>query len=273
MKRAIRDSLFEALTKTKRTNTGWSTLKKPVAVVDGSPHSLADIVAPLEGCGAYVVGLNEKTARWPAERLRVSALSLYEMRVEDLSSIATMTRLRHLGIDWNTKARSLAPLTSLTRLETLSLNQTPKLQDLSPLMRLPNLRAVRFAGGIWSKNRVQCLQPLASLPKLTELLLGNLAIDEGGLRPLAECSSLRRLEVSNQFDTADYAYLSVHLPDTECDYFRAWVEVAKTGDLPEIMIIGRRKPFLRASEDAERIRKYERAFAKLQQRFRQEAAG
>ena len=38
------------------------------------------------------------------------------------------------------------------------------------------------------------------------------------------------LAVSNQFETADYAYLAVHLPDTECAQFAAYQQSNITDD-------------------------------------------
>ena len=73
------------------------------------------------------------------------------------------------------------------------------------------------------------------------------------------------LEVSNQFPTEEFAYLSVELPKTKCKMFSAWVKspVMK----PDTMIVGRRKPFLNFKKDRERIQAYEHSFAQLQAGF------
>ena len=155
----------------------------------------------------------------------------------------------------------------MSDLRTLSLEDTPKVRDLDPIGRLSGLRAFQYSGGIWNKNVANSLAPIGRLAHLEELRLNNLKVLDGGLRPLAACSALRRLDVSNQFETADYAYLSVALPAVECDMFAPYVPLGgELGD-NDMMVVGSGKPFLHSRRDAERLRRYEEAFRALQGRF------
>lgn len=114
-----------------------------------------------------------------------------------------------------------------------------------------------------------------ALPHLKDMQLTGLKIENDGLRPVARCQALRTLSVSNTFDTEDYAFLAAKMPNTTCRHFSATVRV-QGGSIRagiDTMVVGRRKPFLNSREDAERIKKYEAAFAKLKDKHAPDKAG
>jgi len=245
--------------------TQWGPADKPVLIVDGVPYGLRQLSEKVSGLSAYVVGARERDLPRLATFLDAEYLHFYELPANDLAALALIARLRHLKIHWNTKLETLDHIGSLGKLETLVLIDTPKIKDLSPLTRLAKLAALEFSGGIWNKNHAESLEPIAMIPGLEELVLTNLRVGEGGLRPLANCKALRRLGLSNQFETADYAFLSVTLRQVECDYFSPWVRV----ELPngnDTMIIGKRK-FLNSKLDVEKIAAFEQQFRLLQAQF------
>jgi hypothetical protein len=246
--------------------TKWERTDKPILIVDGLLHRIRQLNERVSGDAAYVVGASEPDVAALGKLLDVEYLNFYELRADNLAPLGLMLRLRHLKIEWNTKLTSLEGLSNLRKLETLILENTPKTKDLAPLMLLTNLVAFQYSGGTWSKNHAESLAPLAALPKLQELVLMNLRIKEGGLRPLGQCKALQTLAVSNRFETADYAYLSVVLRHVECASFAPWVRV-KTSFGPDTMITGKRKPLLNSTQDAKKIIKFEKAFHRLQTQF------
>jgi hypothetical protein len=167
-------------------------------------------------------------------------------------------------VRWNTRARDIEALGGLSSLQGLVLEDTPKIRDLAPLARLRGLSSIEFSGGIWNRNTASSLEPLAQLTSLRDLTLLNLRVESGGLRPLARCRSLETLELSNQFATEDYAYLSVHLPNARCPHFAPYIRLKQPVDGKDIMVVGRRKPFLNSRRDQKRLERYASAFAKLQ---------
>lgn len=190
----------------------------------------------------------------PVERLKAAPL-------------ASVRGLRHLAIRWNTKVSDLSPVGRISSLETLILEDTPKVMDLAPLAGLHALTAMEFSGGIWNKNHAISLEPLSRLPALEELHLLNLVLGTGGLRPLALCSKLKTLLVSNQFETEDYAFLSVRLPNTECRMFAPYVRLDEPIEGKDVMVVGKRKPFLSSTLDAKRLARYVRKFEQRRAEF------
>jgi hypothetical protein len=249
------------------TGLGWTAADKPLAIVDGRLYRLREVDSRVCGEAAYVRAINDKFLASLVDRLDVEYLNFYECRAGDLSPLQRVPRLRHLRMHWNTKLTDLAAIGLLTRLRTLILVDTPKVRDLGPLTALRELTALEYSGGIWNRQTAMSLTPLASLPRLEELTLTNIKVMRDGLRPLAACHALRVLELSNQFETEEYAFLSVRLPDVECAEFAPWVRVADA-EGPDTMIIGRRKPMLHSHADADRIARYEAEFRRLQDHFR-----
>jgi hypothetical protein len=247
-------------------DTKWTAEDKPILIVDGVLHPVKSLSQTISGQTGYVVGAGDRELPKLAEFLEVTFLHFYELRAADLSPLSEIQQLRNLKIDWNTKVDTLDAIGQLGNLESLALVNTPKIRDLSPLEALSKLVALEYSGGVWTPNRAVSLAPIASLPKLEELALWNLRVESGGLRSLGQCRSLKTLAVSNQFDTEDYAYLSVALPQVKCDYFAPWVRV-DMGDGRDTCITGRRKPFLNSKVHTAKIAAHEEAFKQLQKRF------
>lgn len=245
----------------------WEADDKPIVVLDGQPFPIRNIKASITGDAAYVIGVNQASFTKLCESLRATKLRFYEMRVSDLSLLRQIGDISHLAIEWNTKLTDLSPISFLKSLRLLKLVDTPKAQDLSPIQDCQEVRHIEFSGGIWNKNTAANLASLASLPELRSLILLNLKLDSGGLRPLAGCKKLEQLTLSNQFPTEDYAYLSVCLPNTQCDMFAPYVPISKPIDGNDVMVVGRRKPFLNSKTDKQRIEKYAATFKMLQEQF------
>lgn len=264
--------LLDMLYGLRLSDAKWRQDDRPVLVAGGQVYGVRDLDSVVEATEAYAVGVNQHDFERLVRYLRTSALTFYEMRVERLSSLARLGALTMLAIEWNTKLTSLEPVGELSGLEILSIVDAPKARDLTPIARLARLCALDFSGGIWTKNTVNSREPIGQLGALEELRLTNLRVLDGGLRPLSGCRALRRLDVSNQFETADYAYLSVALPDTECDHFAPYVPLQGPIGGKDVMVVGSRKPFLVASKDAARIQRYVDEFRKLQEQAAAELA-
>jgi hypothetical protein len=244
----------------------WDPADKPILVANGRSYPIAKLAEPVVTDLAYVIGIRDRELLTLGRCLRASAVHFYEMRVTDLAPIAAIGGLAHLAIEWNTKVRDLSPIGMLTALETLVLLDTPKVRSLVPLETLGRLRAFECSGGIWNQNNVDSLEPVSGLP-LEDVRLMHLQVAVEGLRPLAAVKTLRRLRVSNQFPTEDYAYLSVHLPAAACDRFAPFTRVDPPLDGKDVLVTGRRKPFLNTQADQAQLRKYVDAFEALRRQY------
>ncbi|MCJ1908965.1 hypothetical protein [Planococcus ruber] len=96
--------------------------------------------------------------------------------------------------------------------------------------------------------------------------LSNIKVANESLQPLAELKGLKELAISNQFSTEEFAKLSVALPNTTCDKFSPFVRVVLPDGL-DLMVVGKRKPFLNSTNDSAKMKKYEERFRALQEAF------
>ncbi|RSD28615.1 leucine-rich repeat domain-containing protein [Mesobacillus subterraneus] len=193
-------------------------------------------------------------------------LYVYEMRVHDLSIISTLENLEVLALEWNTKTLSLWDVSKNTSLKALSIVDFSKLNDISPLQE-SSLELLQLSGGIWNSLNLHTLHPLRYLKDLKYLGLTNLKVKDESLEPIAELTGLKELEISNQFPTEEYARLSVALPNTQCDYFRPYIFLSDPIDEKDVMVIGKRKPFLNSKADVKKLHKYEEQFKAFQEKF------
>lgn len=246
-----------------------NTEDRPKLFIDGRKVNLKTECGALAGTTARLSSTNDKTFPDIARRLDVEQLTIGEMRGADLSALANCKRLTHLHINWATKLTDLSVLRTFNDISFLEIEDAPKIETIEPIGTLTNLRWLCYRGGMWNANHADTLEHLAGLSNLEALVLHNLKVSKDGLKPLAALKSLGFLALSNQFETEDYAYLSVHMPETACAQFAAYQQLnaRKYGD---VMVTGKRKPFLQSHDlkDQKRLQKYVAAFKKLQDGYR-----
>ena len=155
------------------------------------------------------------------------------MRVPDLSSIKRVKNLKHLAVRWNTKLENITAISDLP-LHSLALEDTPKVNDLAPIQTLAQLEHFTCSGGHGRSNSISTLEPIAQAQALKFLTLTNVRVLNDGLLPLARCSKIESLEVSNQFRTEECAYLSVHLPAWGCAVFSAYITTEPIKGVPRV---------------------------------------
>jgi len=245
----------------------WSPAEKPLVVLDGATHSIQNLDRRIAGDTAYFVGVNQREFERAMDLVSARVIQFYEMRVPDTSALETHDEIVELAIQWNTKIADISSICRMSSLKSLVLVDTPKIIDLSPLASCDSLEVLEFSGGVWNKNRAESLEPIGMLPSLKSLRLLNIAVNSCGLRPLSKAKRLSELELSNQFPTGDYAYLSARLPHVNCEHFQPYVRLSSDIDGNDTMIVGRRKPLLNMKRDSARLENYVKEFAMLQRKY------
>jgi hypothetical protein len=189
------------------------------------------------------------------------------LRAADLSLLGRLQRLQALEIHWNTKVSDISFLNQLPNLRLFALTHCPRVHDLGPIAALRNLEVLDLSGGMWSTFKPDTLKPLEGLDKLWGLCLTAIRVADQSLEPVAQLKALRKLELSNQFPTEEYARLSVALPRVECTHFVPYFEV-NFGKGRQVMVTGKGKPVLSLPRDQARLDAYVERFRAAQARFR-----
>lgn len=198
-------------------------------------------------------------------RLNLETLYLYNAQIDDLSILEEFKSIQYILLNWNSETHCLWNLKKNLNLVGLYVNDFKNLKDLSGLGEASGLKYLSLSGGIQNTLKVDTLKPLANLRELEYLSLTNIVVNDGGLYPLKDLKKLKELVLSNQFETGDYAMLSVYLKNTKCNLFLPYVKISKAVGGKDVMITGRRKPLLNSRLDKEIIQKYVTEFNKFKQ--------
>lgn len=215
----------------------------------------------------WIYTVNQKEFDVILDLVDPKILYIYEMRVEDLSLISTLKKIEILALTWNTKAQTLWDITKNQLLKSLFIEDFSKLSNLSSLNNNLKLEYLNLSGGMWNSLKLDNLKDLSNLNNLRYLGLSNIKTKDEFLEPIAFLKNLEILEISNQFPTEEYARLSVLLPNTKCDYFEPYIVLPDPIDDKDIMVTGKRKPFLNSKDDAKRIQKYKDQFEDFQIKY------
>ena len=196
-------------------------------------------------------------------------VALYQTAIEDLSCLENLTHTETLILEWNTKAQKLWDVSKNKQLRNLAIIDFSKLRNIDGLGKSSQLRSLVLEGGMWKPMKLETLEPLAQHKDLEELRLLNIRLKDNSLQALKNLSNLKFLELSNQFPTKEIALLSKELPNTKCKLFQPFVDVEIKDEndnlVYDVMIVGKRKPFLLKSKDTKRIEKYVKEFEKYRQ--------
>ncbi|MGD0018807.1 MAG: hypothetical protein ABSD62_06090 [Candidatus Limnocylindrales bacterium] len=196
-------------------------------------------------------------------------------RIEDLGPLEDLPNLRHVGFFWNQRTSRLWDLSRNPLLRGIRFEDFTRLHDLEDLRRASSIEELRFGSAVWTKSVIASLSPLESLPQLRSLSFDAKTIEDGRIQPLAELQQLQSLRFpSNQFTTRQVAWLRARLPDplqsTSLEPIWGFKEPIGEGEYPrDTLVVGKRKPWLNSTRDAEKIERYVDEFWKMVEEFRQ----
>src|SRR5215831_4209599 len=235
----------------------WSAADKPVIIVDGVKFPQISLSRETRGVLAYGVGLGDEDIETVGRLLKVSALSLYEVRATSLEPLGRMETLRRLCVVWTRKLKSVSFLESCRNLEMFILSDIGKITSIDPISGLKYLTHLEVSGGVETVAKLETLKPISGCKNLSSLSLSNIRVADDDLQFAAEIPTLKELHLSNQWPTEQYALLAKRLKHVTCDHLRPWIKLEQAIDGKDVMVVGRGKPFLNSQKDAARIRRYE----------------
>lgn len=214
----------------------------------------------------WLSGVNEKQVQLLPKLESVETLVVHDLRTATLSLLESFPNLKTLMIWGNTKTSKLIELASLKKLEVLGLEHFPKVTAIDEISLIRNLKMLRLTGSVDTALKIDTLEPLANLQELELLHITNLQVSDESLSFVKKLRSLKELQVSNQFPTAEYAALKSKCPDVRCTHFAPYIlsslGCSKCG-AGQALVIGKRKPFVCPRCHPEKLQKYKRDFETL----------
>ncbi|WP_426297752.1 hypothetical protein [Arthrobacter sp. R-11] len=195
-------------------------------------------------------------------------------RIEDLTPLEDLSGLRMVSFYWNQRSMRLWNLSRTPHLTALRVEDFIRFHRLDDLLDGHALRELIIGDAVWSKTTLETLEPLASLTGLRSLSLLPKSIDDGRIQPLGALTNLENLRIPfNLFTTEQIAWLRARLPETvQSDALNALLPLTTPlnihGKPRDVLLIGKRKPWLNSKQDGARIHKHVSKFEQLVASFR-----
>lgn len=244
-----------------------------------APKDLSAIEASPDATALRISGLEQNTFKQLIECYgsQFSALYFWKCpRIVDLTPLEDLSNLRLAAFFWNQRTTRLWDFSRTPNLRGLFLKDFTRLHDLSDLSAATSLNELEFGDMIWRTSVFQSLKPLESLGQLKALCFDAKQIEDGRIEPLASLQHLKSLQFpANQFTTRQVAWLRAHMPDSLST--RSLEPVWSFMDRPigkgdrqrDMLVVGKRKPWLNSKRDARRIERYVDEFWRMVEQFRQ----
>lgn len=237
--------------------------------IEEAPHARAMTVS----------GLDQRALEALIERYGKQFVGLYFWkcpRVVDLAPLEDLPNLTHVAFYWNQRAVRLWDLSKTPSLKGLQFEDFTRLRNLDDLAHAVSLEELVFGDAVWVKTVFPSLAPIGELGQLRHLNFAVRRIDDNSVQPLAR---LRRLELfdcpSNLFTAEQFAWLRARLPEeTEGRVLKPLIELERAlprgdgGPPKDVVVIGKRKPWLNSVSDAALIARYASDFWRMVERYR-----
>lgn len=262
---------------------------------EAQPSWFLDVVQPAVGGGRFDLGQFSKIDANPgAMALRVSGLdqptferlvSSYGTqfkaiefwkcpRLEDLTPLEDLSELRMVSFYWNQRSTRLWNLARTPHLTALRVEDFTRLHRLDDLCAGQALRELIIGDAVWDKSTFETLEPLGTLKGLLSLSLHPRRIDDGRVQPLGSLTNIEKLSIPfNLFTTEQIAWLRARLPEgVDSQALAALLPLTTPMELGgrsrDVLLVGKRKPFLNSELDAARIRNHVLKFEEMVTTFR-----
>ena len=226
-----------------------------------------------------VSGLDQRSFEFLIDRYaaQFAAIEFWKCpRVQDFSPLEGLSGLRLVSVYWNQRATRLWDLGRTSGLTGLHFDDFTRLHDLEDLALGESLVELEFGDAVWDKSVFETLEPLSELRGLRALKLSAKKIEDGRVAPLGALKSLQSLSFSaKQFTTRQVAWLRARLPaslESEAleplRTFSPSKALQRNGKALDVLLVGKRKPFLNSVQDAARIRQHLEDFNQMVADFR-----
>ena len=192
-------------------------------------------------------------------------------RLEDLSPLEELVKASEINIWWNQKASILWDVSKNKSLKTLHLTDFKKTTNLDSVSISQTIEELEVDGGMWNKNTYDSLDPLINMPKLRILGFGA-KLKDNRIEPISQIRNLEEISFhSNLFKSEQIAWLKAKLPtDIKSDIlvpFENYSADPSNGEIIEVLIHGKRKPFVNIKENPQKFENYVTKFNNLYQHY------
>ncbi len=196
---------------------------------------------------------------------RIKFLKFFKNKmVEDFSLLSSLENVEYIDFFINQRATNLWNMSNNKHLCGLAIDDFTRLHSLKGIETAPSLEYLHFGDKIWRKSILTDLDPLLKT-KLVGFSFNGKAIENNDILILSKIKSLKHFNCpTNLYTTEDIAKLVATFPQLEGYALRPYVKFDRECiQYADILICGKRKPFLYSDKDKNRIDNYAKKFYEL----------
>ncbi|SHJ97264.1 hypothetical protein SAMN02745163_02961 [Clostridium cavendishii DSM 21758] len=195
--------------------------------------------------------------------------------ISDFTKLEQLPNVEYLLFFWNQRVTHLWDLSKNIHLKGLSFDDFTRMHTLKEIPLAPALEELYFGDKVWNKYVLESLKPLCHAQKLETLIFSAKKIDDNDINPLSKICNLKNLEFpTNLFTTEQVAWLTANTTNINSSVLAPYLKLKHPIDCDEIikdvLVIGKRKPFLNSKQDKTRLDKYKNNFYSLVKKYREE---
>jgi hypothetical protein len=220
-----------------------------------------------------VSGLRQDTFEYfiQTQAYRFNVIMFWKNKlVKDWSLLSTLKSAVFIGYFHNQRIDRMWDMTENIALEGLYISDFTRLHTLKGIEKAPKLERLSFGDAIWDKSVLEDLNPLEN-SRLKEFSFSGKSIKTEDISIYTKMPELEVLDFrSNLYTTEQLAWLVAKLPNVNGFSLRPYIEFDRnSSDMSkDVLICGKRKPFLSSIEDTQKIKAYVDKFEKLVAQYR-----
>jgi hypothetical protein len=196
---------------------------------------------------------------------RIKYLKLFKNKlVEDLSSLSSLENIIYIDFFHNQRVTQLWNMSRNINLQALAIDDFSRLHTLIGVETAPSLKYLHFGDKVWSTSTLTDLKPLINSGLIGFSFAGK-SIENNDIMIFSKIPTLKYVDFpSNMFTTEDIAKLVAKCPYLEGYSLKPCITFDRDDtSLKDVLICGKRKPFLFSVADAVKIEKYVTEFNNL----------
>ncbi len=262
------DGSFDYDRETQRHTCLW--LRQEKMDIGGGTISVDDIDKIKEFPDTDVVtisGLHQDTFEYFIKTYggQFKAIRFFKNKlVEDWSLLGTLPNLEYVYFFANQRISSLWDMSENISLTGLCIEDFTRLSSIKGIAKAPALKEFRIGNAVWDKMVIDSLMPLAHT-NIEKFMFCGKSVIENDYSFLENMPNLKQFDFpTNMLTTEQVAWIVANFPNLEGYALRAKVDLTHDS---EVLIVGKRKPFLTVEGNEKRIEKYIQSFEALKKKY------
>jgi len=189
--------------------------------------------------------------------------------VEDFSPLSSLTKVRHISFFHNQRVTKLWDMSSNRNLEGLSIDDFSRLHSLDGIQTAPQLKHLHFGDRVWLTSTLNDLIPLTETRLVSFSFFGK-NIVKNDISIYTKMLKLKFLDFPPKFYTTEQlAQIVASRPDISGNALVPYIKFDdELSNGEDVLICGKRKPFLNSKKDAVKIKAYADQFYQLVEQYK-----